>query len=263
MYRALVAFSLCLCLSGCLTSHRFWNGEYYRVDGFMKDGRTADHEPVNLEALCFPEDRAQDGKCNETAYRRAASDAETRNRLQAYLMAASDNACTIHSSSMLNMSTNVNLLTGLSALALGASAPLIKPVTTKNIFAAGAALATGSRSTFNDEVYKQMLVTSILKAVRDSRESQAIVIRGKRDKTTKEYSVDEAIGDVLEYHDRCSFYRGLTDLSEAIEKKATCSSIGARRGGLLRDLAAASNDDAKKSYRQELDLINRQIAECH
>src|SRR5205814_10648513 len=109
--------------------------------------------------------------------------------------------CAVHASQIVNTATNLNLFTGLSALGLGAASPLIKPVTSKNAFAAGAALATGARSLFNEEIYKQMLVTTIIKAVVDSRESQATIIHARQADDIAKYTVDEAIRDVLEYHD--------------------------------------------------------------
>lgn len=247
---------------GCGTGKQ-WNGEFFRVDKFATDPRTDVANPVDLAAICFPEDVGSDGKCGATAYKKAATDAGARNRLQAYLMAASDAQCSIHASAILNTSTNVNLLTGLAALGLGAAAPLIKPIVTKNAFAAGAALATGSKSLYNDEVYKQMLVTTVLKAIADTKRAQAVIIQTRQRDTIAEYSVDAAILDVVDYHDRCSFYRGLTELSQAVEKKATCSGVGARRDALVARLAVAGlSDEGKKSYQQELAVVNKQIAEC-
>lgn len=260
MSRVLLLSSILLLSSGCM-SGRYWNGQFYRVEGFLDDVRTSQTESVDLHKICFPES-LKDGKCVTPAYDLAATEKVPRNRLQAYLMAASDSKCSIHLSTLLNQATNVNLITGVSALALGAAAPLIKPITTKNAFAAAAALSTGERSLFNEEVFKQMVATTVLKAIISSRESQAAIIASRRDDNTTQYSVDDAIRDVIEYHDRCSFYRGLTELSEAVEKKATCSGIGARREALLARLATAK-DEAKKSYQSELILVDKQIADCH
>lgn len=207
MSRVLLLSSILLISSGCM-SGRFWNGQFYRVEGFLDDARTSQNSAVALDTICFPENLDEAGKCVTTAYDQAAENEDARNRLQAYLMGASDSKCSIHLSTLLNQSTNVNLLTGLSALALGAAAPLIKPITTKNAFAAAAALSVGERSLFNEEVFKQMVATTVLKAVIDSRESQAAIIASHRDDDIRQYSVDDAIRDVIEYHDRCSFYRG-------------------------------------------------------
>lgn len=186
-----------------------------------------------------------------------------RNRLQSALMEASDRKCEVHRAAVMSTSSSVNLGLGWLSAALAGASPLIVPTLTKNAFAAASALSTTSRSLVNEEVYRQLLVTSVLKAIDGERNAVATEIERRRDLMPSTYSVDDAVRDAQRYHAKCSFYIGLVALAEAVEEKANCEEVRRRREMLLTELSNANISTVRKaSYTTELAAIEARAGTC-
>ncbi|HEV7241844.1 MAG TPA: hypothetical protein VGQ36_21615 [Thermoanaerobaculia bacterium] len=186
-----------------------------------------------------------------------------RNRFQSALMDASDRKCEVHRAAVMSTASSVNLGLGWLSAAFAGASPLIVPTLTKNVFAAAAGLATTSRSLVNEEVYKQLLVTSILQAIESERDGVAADIERKRALLPNDYSVDDALRDAQIFHSKCSFYIGLVALSEAVEEKANCEEDRLRREELIAELSKPDVLEPRKaSYTAELATLQTRVTAC-
>jgi hypothetical protein len=123
--------------------------------------------------------------------------------------------------------TMTNIFAGLGTV--------LSPASTKTALSAGALLSNSERSLINESVYKTIVISSIVKKIRDDREKRrAQILANLRDPALSyaNYPINVAIADVQEYHHHCSFIYGL---QKALEE-GTQDTKGQRVLQLKRDL---------------------------
>jgi hypothetical protein len=159
-----------------------------------------------------------------TAYAEAARSEVKRDRLLYVLMDHSDRICDRYTADMLatrsfggflfsslstGLSTAATVLTGLAGQALSA----------------GAAASNATRSSLAEEVFQKTVVSDLTRTIKETRAKYRNSINeklrgekltnGTRPRPTMaEYSVDEAIGDALLYHNSCSFTAAMDNLAK-------------------------------------------------
>jgi hypothetical protein len=140
-----------------------------------------------------------------------------RNKLQEKIMEVSNNEVAGHLSRVTGTQVTVNILlggastalSGAASLATGSDASLLSELST----------GTGAfRSLFNEQVYRNALVETLVAAIASDRNKFLSDIRNlKQTLPIDEYCVQAAIHDMGRYHNKGSFYHGLTLIREAAE----------------------------------------------
>ncbi|HEX6376345.1 MAG TPA: hypothetical protein VFZ91_11565, partial [Allosphingosinicella sp.] len=185
---------------------------------------------INLDCFRFPEDdttaptaydraagRLRD-PARPTAYLLAAGSKIARNRLGAILIKHADDVCTQELGRLTANEAISNTALATVASTLSGIATIVTGEHAKEIFAAGAGLATASRSHINAHVYRNVLSTAVSRAIHIARDKQRGEIQAQLGKDPDAYNVDQMVVDVNAYHQTCSFYRGLTLVLEAVDR---------------------------------------------
>jgi hypothetical protein len=161
-------------------------------------------------------------KIDEAVLRQRIKDATSdsaRNKLITELLILSDRVCSLHQAEIIANINAMNLLTGTATNILSGLGTVLAGETTKAALAAGAALTSGTRSLINEEVYAQAMGTTIARAISVAREKYYADIKGKMVKEIKNYTIEDGVLDVQEYHRRCSFYYGLLEVTKSLEQR--------------------------------------------
>jgi hypothetical protein len=354
MCRFVAMAALAFALVGCGTLKRTFNGDIYRVDRPWFDSRTerltkedCDEVQIDLAAYCFPDRtersdaKAKNVRCTDsinilipackdgtTAYEAAVYSAAARDALQDKLIELSNNECSKHKAAIFGTNTGANVIMSTLSSLLSGAATGFAAQTTKTALAAGSTFVIAAQAHYNEQVYRQMFVGTIIKAVDDDRTARLAEIydhrrypvpfltadpratghalgagfatqrdRNFRVPSTKEpppviespfddafvrlflqpsvdrrisYSVEEAVRDVADYHDRCSFYNGLIRVAAAVQAFSPCDIMQARRDRLLAELGAirtAGEQDGNfrerfTSFSAELKTLETKLQSC-
>jgi hypothetical protein len=148
-----------------------------------------------------------------------------RNMLQTAIMGVSDRALGKHLSSVKATQVNVNLLLGLATTGLTGYGSVAAEATGK-VVSAAATGTNSARSLISDQVYRDALAETLVNSIITKRLELKKGIEIKQEKSVAEYNVEAAIADALDYHEKGSFYYGLTLIRESAEQ-ANISRINA------------------------------------
>jgi hypothetical protein len=139
-----------------------------------------------------------------------------RNQLQNAIMRVSDQMTAAHLSELKSTENNGNILLGATTLGLTGGASVAGAATAKAL-AAAATGTGGARELFNNQVYRNALVETLIGAIEADRITFGGQIRAKQAKPIADYDVEAALRNACEYHLRGSFYHGLALIREAAE----------------------------------------------
>ena len=197
-----------------------------------------------------------------TAYEIASVDPSARDRLQDYLIARSDEICTVHESEIIGIASTVN--TGLSAITstVGAIGAVVSGTAATHALSGIAGLSNGLREDINENIYYSNFADAIVKKIESLRTADLAAITASRTNGVDAYSVDTAIRDVAKYHLHCSFYQGLQALASEDKRPPTADEIIGKlttlRSQLQENQSAMSGLDAKQQ--QQLKNANAILA---
>jgi 23S rRNA pseudoU1915 N3-methylase RlmH len=140
-----------------------------------------------------------------------------RTKLQEKIMEVSNNEVAGHLSRVTSTQVTVNILLGGASTALSGAASLATGNNASTL--SELSTVTGAfRSLFNEQVYRNALVETLVAAIASDRNKFLSDIRNlKQTLPIDEYCVQAAIHDMVRYHDKGSFYHGLTLIREAAE----------------------------------------------
>ena len=204
---------------------------------------------IDLETYKFPENSSK------TAYFLAVQDSSgaERNRLQMDLIRISDRFCEDHKSAIMANAAAINVGTNILSSLFSGGAAATTAATASRTMSGIAAFIGATRSHINEEVYYKQFAGTIVTSI-EMKRSQffSTEIMGKRIKGGKlskltEYSINEAIRDVLKYHQYCSFYRGFEEVNKAVT-----------RGGI----AKAEVLEKAQGFREELKKQRANLTEA-
>ncbi len=145
-----------------------------------------------------------------------------RNRIIVDWVSASDALCAEHVKTIFGNEASFNIAAGTLTNVLAGAATVVGGAVAKSALSAGAFLANSERSLVNETVYKSVLVPAVVKKIRMLREDSRKQIVSRLKDGVPDYSIHEAILDVVAYHQSCSFMHGL---QKALEE-GTLSIIG-------------------------------------
>lgn len=186
-------------------------------------------QPINLH--CFKlqgVDKTAYELAVECAQRQDAGQAGTpgenqclfyRNELQSVVIRRSNAICEQHKGDIVSQAAIVNTGFGIGSTGTSALGAVVTGVHAKTNLAALTAFLTGSQAIVNQEFYQKQFAGAIIRAIDASRESKKGEIEQKRARLSNVYTIDDALTDAQEYHYRCSFYHGVTQITKAVERQ--------------------------------------------
>jgi len=186
----------------------------YRIDrAIYRDAEMRKGElnfPIDLSTF-----KSSDGK---TFYTEAEKSEQARNRFQEALIDVSNDACNKHKARIVGLAAGADFaLSEVTTLLAGAGA-IVTGETAARILSGGAGISNATRANMNEVFYQNFVTTAIVKAIEGEREQKILVLDGLKTKSMKDYSADDVVRRVNEYHEMCSFYRGLVALTAAAER---------------------------------------------
>ena len=157
---------------------------------------------------------SMNSKCPEDISRLADQQAKLR-ECAAYLEVASDKICAVHLSRIFGNRAVTNASLGIMASGAGIAGGLVSGVAA-NALSGSAGFLTADRSIFNEEIYRNYVAEAVIKEIIDNRKTLKDNILSDIVSNTSSSSgisgQQELTQRVLEYHNACSFYAGLTSL---------------------------------------------------
>ncbi|WP_423907282.1 hypothetical protein [Candidatus Spongiihabitans sp.] len=142
-----------------------------------------------------------------------------RNALLQEIITISDRVCAAHHVSVIASGDALNIGTGVAATLFSAVSMAINPASTKTALTAASTISNSVRSITNEEVYAKAVATTIVKATNTAREKQLAKIDTGMQKKYTEYTVQQGLRDIFNYHNKCSFYFGILEITEALEQR--------------------------------------------
>lgn len=204
----------------------------------------------------------------EKLYKDAKRDEKIRNYIITQAMLASDEIVEAHKKTIVSgqATTNAGLSIGTSALA-GLST-ILSPTSTKSALSGGAAFLNATRSTVNEQFYLNQLSTGIIREITLAREETKKKIVTSMALPTNKYTIDMALSDLRDYHERGSMLYGLVALT-GLEKKRLESRVEINQRiadmksnlALLEQTIQPLTEEGKKKIEEEKLKINQAIAE--
>lgn len=147
-----------------------------------------------------------------------------RDELQNAILRIVKESTAQHLSDLKSVENNGNLLLGAATLGLAGGASVASG-TAAQALAASAAGTAGARSLFNEQVYRQTFVESIIALIEKDQAEYLSVIHTRQTNSIIDYTVEAAILDTKEYEMRGSFYHGLALLRQAVQDQISGKNI--------------------------------------
>ena len=173
----------------------------------------------------------------------------------AYLEVASDKICNVHLSKIFGNRAVTNATLGILASGAGIAGGLVSG-TAANALSGSAGFITADRSILNEEVYRNYVAEAIIKEIIDNRKTIKANILADIVKESSSASgilgPQELLQRVLEYHNNCSFYAGLTSLlGKAGESGQRVSDVGKNLDSQIETFKTAIQMTEQKIKEQE------------
>lgn len=215
---------------------------------------------INLDCFRFKGE-------TQLAYSQAAKDRGYRNRLASILINESNTVCTREIGDLTAHEAMVNAGLATATTAFSTVGAIVTGQVASNILSGLASTTNATRGHINAEVYRNVMAAAVSKAIRLEREKQRTAIRARNANAVADYSVDQMVEDVNQYHQVCSFYRGLDLVLTAVDRSAdqtsdqvlaarlALTSVRASISGLNRRLV-----DKKLSAEEKAELIEQRKA---
>ncbi|MFO0831487.1 MAG: hypothetical protein U0637_06550 [Phycisphaerales bacterium] len=172
-------------------------------------------------------------KSSSTAYDAAQKDKINRNRFIMLLVKQSDTMVSKHLSEIIGTQDTLELGFSTTSTATSAVASIISPVGTKNILSAISAISSGTRTAVREQVYTNAFAWAIVDAIRAERQEKLSTITTGMSQGVDQYSIDQALADIVTYHESGSFYNGVVAINRRVAS-------GDRRGLRVESVPAVS-----------------------
>jgi len=206
--RNLVACLLAAMLfTGCALVENIGNYDGYAVkplEGTQMDNlrnaltQSTKNNPQPLVAL----------ECFKTQPPKSVDCTGQRNQAISFLMAESNNLCVEHIKSIYGNEAAFNIATGSLAVLTAGWASISSGGQVKTLSALSA-FASAERSLVNETIYKSMLTSAIGTKIEEARATKGKALLLHKQEPYKNYRIEDALYDVIDYHESCSFYSGL------------------------------------------------------
>lgn len=175
------------------------------------------------------------------AYDLAVFDSAARNRLAAILISQADEICVKDSASIVANEAAVNGILNILTTGLASAGSLVSGERAKTVLAGTAGFVSGSRDHINAAIYRNQVSQAITASSAAERKRLRDAIDARRADSVTAFSVDEMIRMVNEYHQACSFYKGL-ELALTTATKYPAVAAFAARQQAFTDLKMLENE---------------------
>lgn len=197
-------------------------------------------------------------KADVPAYDLAVTDKNARNRLASILLNQADEICVRDSASIIANEAATNGILNILTTGLASAGSVVGGERAKTILAGTAGFVSGSRDHINAAVYRNQVSQAITAASGAERKRLREAIDARRSEEVSSFSVDDMIRLVNEYHQACSFYKGL-ELALTTATKYPAVAAFAARQQALNDLERLTTELANaQAQRSTLGLTESQ-----
>jgi DNA repair exonuclease SbcCD ATPase subunit len=177
-------------------------------------------------------------------------------------MAISNSMCQEHIKTIWGKEAGFNIVAGTLTNIFAGAASVAGGMGDKSILSGLALFSNSERSLVNESVYKNALVSAVVNKIVEGRNNKSSFIADKILKSSyKEYPINLAVNDILDYHNSCSFMHGLL---KAIKEGSTDSRVAKIRelehtlNILKLQLEQKGNTD-KSALQDRYDAINETL----
>jgi hypothetical protein len=132
-----------------------------------------------------------------------------RNQTVAVLAVASSDLCVKHRQSIYGREATLNVTLGSLTNLFAGAAAVARSEAAKTLYAALALFSNSERSLVNETVYKTMIVTAVDQKIVETMETRAQALDQSQTKSIDEFGMHQALRQVIELHNACSFMNGL------------------------------------------------------
>lgn len=172
-----------------------------QLDNLRKALTIKSKEPNSPEALISLE-------CFKAQPTGSVDCASQRNQAISFLMAESNNLCVEHIKTIYGNEAAFNIATGSLAVLTSGWASISSGGQAKTLSALST-FASAERSLVNETIYKSMLTTAIGTKIEEARATKGKALLMHKKEPYNNYRIEDALYDVIDYHESCSFYSGL------------------------------------------------------
>jgi hypothetical protein len=162
------------------------------------------------------------------AYQAAVRDStgEARNRLRSDLVKRSDLICSQTQAQIVGANDLVNFSLAEITTVLAGAGAIVTGATAAKILSGSAAATNATRTQMNEVFYQNAFKQAIIQKINDIRVTQLahlnkLSFTGDADSSPptalKLYSTEAMLNDVVDYHNKCSFYAGVTSLTQTAQ----------------------------------------------
>lgn len=172
-----------------------------------------------------------------------------RNRLAAALLLHSDNVCVLEKGRIVGREAAINFGLATATSALSGASAIVGGELAKSILAGGANIANATRGHANESFYRNQVTQAITASMDGERARLMKLLATRRSDSIFDFTPDEMIRLVNEYHQACSFEKGLQLLVRAAVNQQGIDVIVAQRNAAS---AVTTLDRELLGVRQEL-----------
>lgn len=192
----------------------------------------------------------------------------SRNRVQERIIAASEQRCASYKQWIKQFQAEGEFTLGTVATTLAGLGAIFTGVGTVRALSGAAAIVSGTRAEFDQALFSNLAVQVITKGIDTQRSAFYKEIQERQDESIREYTVEAAVADALEYHGACSVLSGLEYAQFALDVIRLRRNPGMTELGLIltpnrAGAALASIDDARKTLtalKEKTSELSKRIA---
>jgi len=176
---------------------------------------------INLDCFRFPGDSsgltayAQASGSSGSSARDTARAEFARNRLAAILMKHADDVCVLEKGRIVGREGALNFGLGSATTAFSTVSTIVGGDLAKSILSGAAAFTSGVRGHAAESFYRNQVTQAINAAMDGEREKVRTELATRRKDKLADFTVDDMIRLVNQYHQACSYERGLQLLIKA------------------------------------------------
>jgi len=160
-----------------------------------------------------------------------------RDRLAALLTKHADDVCVLEKGRLVATESTANFGLSFLTTALSTVSTIVGGEKAKSILSGLAAISSGTQDNVNATFYRNQLTQAINKSIDQERGRLMINIVAERSQGISDYTVDDMIRLINDYHHACSFERGLQLLLDAALDTSGANAVLEKRS---REVAIAN-----------------------
>lgn len=225
----------------------------------------ADKSPANTPVYPFNLDEGTLPGTSGRAACLATKSTIYRNRLGEYLLNISDQACAQHKARIYaHAATIQGSFSGLSTI-LGGLGAIVTGEGAARALSGSASISSGLGSNISETFYGNFLAPAIVKQIDTQRGAKLQTIRTQESRSLAEYPPEAMLRDITEYHELCSFYAGVSGLTEDKKRAPTQEELVGRiqmlRTQMLANDELASRNGSSPQTQEALHAANTAAGE--